>query len=824
MTRERVVLWALQGLLVGLPLLRGGRTPVAVVLGCATVVALLVATIRARAPRPAPGVGVLAAFVALALATTVPLPPLALRVLSPATARLYAEMLPGWPGDGGWSVWRPLALDPWGVTAEVSRLAIAFGAYTVAVAYPWSTVDGPDGDARERVFGRLVLTLVVGGIVVALLGLVQQVLGVLPLADTEALGGRASGPFVNPNHFAAWLEMTIPATLAYLAALAGRVRRRLARSAESGRGIGVRAGRAWISAVIVHQRRLWAPLVTLAALAVMTAAHVASGSRAGSAALLVGLAVTAGGLAARRRTGRRRVTAVALVAVLALASTVPVVAWMHAEGDEHVQAVDGVDASLGSRLAVAVAGVAVVRDHPLVGTGLGSWLHAFRPYQAPPVDGGIWDHAHDDYLELAAETGAAGVALALAFALVVVRAARRRPGTAVAPRSRPPGFEVPEWREALGERTVLRLGLAGGVAALLVHATLDFGLRMPANLVALMLILALLVLTGARRASGGGRAVHLLLATLVVAMLPALADALGGALGWPLSPARSLAAADLALAEAGDAERALVLARRALDRSPADRETHEMLARALGAGADGDAPLRRAIALNPWSSELRDRLAFRLWTRGEREAAADELAESMRRSPYLASHGFLGPDTTASEDPRQLVRVVVDGDTMEVRLAALEAPLAAAVERGLRDALGEAPAGEPRAAIVDDLVTLLEARERWADAAALLRDDADPGADGAVRLAHAARDWVRAGDHQAAEQALLTALLRTPERGELYRLLAVDVYGAQKDFDTAERVLHAGERSAVDILPVYEGVTQVLAQREAARFDDPAAP
>jgi hypothetical protein len=50
------------------------------------------------------------------------------------------------------------------------------------------------------------------------------------------------------------------------------------------------------------------------------------------------------------------------------------------------------------------------------------------------------------------------------------------------------------------------------------------------------------------------------------------------------------------------------------------------------------------------------------------------------------------------------------------------------------------------------------------------------------------------------------------------------VYGAQKDFDTAERVLHAGERSAVDILPVYEGVTQVLAQREAARFDDPASP
>jgi hypothetical protein len=259
--RERIVLWALQALLLGLPLVRGGNAPAAVVLAWPLVTALLALTIRAGGR--APGVGALAAFAGLALATTVPLPPLALRVLSPATARLYAEMLPGWPGDGSWSVWRPLALDPWGVWAEVSRLGVAFGAFAVAVGYPWRAVDGPEEDPRERVFGRLVLTLLAGGLAVALLGLVQQVLGVLPLVGTDALGGRASGPFVNPNHFAAWLELTIPAGLAYLVALGGRVQRRLARAAESGRGIGVRAGRAWISAVIVHQRRLWTPLVTL---------------------------------------------------------------------------------------------------------------------------------------------------------------------------------------------------------------------------------------------------------------------------------------------------------------------------------------------------------------------------------------------------------------------------------------------------------------------------------------------------------------------------------------------------------------------------------
>jgi hypothetical protein len=170
--------------------------------------------------------------------------------------------------------------------------------------------------------------------------------------------------------------------------------------------------------------------------------------------------------------------------------------------------------------------------------------------------------------------------------------------------------------------------------------------------------------------------------------------------------------------------------------------------------------------------------------------------------------------------------VLVEGDDMPVRLAALEPEMAGAIERGLRRALDAVPAGEPRAAIVDDLVALLEARARWSEAAATLAVEADPGIDGATRLAHAARDYVKAGDGAAAEQALVTALLRTPERGELYRELAVNVYGARRDFETAERVLRAGERSAVDVLPVYEGVTEVLAQRESARFDElvPATP
>jgi len=157
---------------------------------------------------------------------------------------------------------------------------------------------------------------------------------------------------------------------------------------------------------------------------------------------------------------------------------------------------------------------------------------------------------------------------------------------------------------------------------------------------------------------------------------------------------------------------------------------------------------------------------------------------------------------------------------MVVRLASLDGPMIDAVERGLRRALDEAPAGPERTRIVNDLVTLLEARGRWRDAAATLAAEAGAGVDGAPNLARAAQNYLKAQDPDAAEQSLLTAVLRMPEDAGLYRDLAVDVYAARGDFPMAESVLKAGERNAVDMLPVYDAVTEVLAKRESTRIGD----
>src|SRR5690606_29522116 len=95
----------------------------------------------------------------------------------------------------------------------------------------------------------------------------------------------------------AWLEMVIPVALAYGVALGGRLYRRIATRAEKGRGMGVRARRAWVAALVANQQRLWPSLIAAVCLLLLWIAHAASASRGGQVALLAGLGVAAAGLA-----------------------------------------------------------------------------------------------------------------------------------------------------------------------------------------------------------------------------------------------------------------------------------------------------------------------------------------------------------------------------------------------------------------------------------------------------------------------------------------------------------------------------------------------
>src|SRR3989441_3270512 len=186
-------------------------------------------------------------------------------------------------------------MDSYGVWAALSRFSIGLGAFLVTVAYPWRAAVEED-DARAVIFDRLLLTLLPAGAVLAGLGLLSEATGI-GTAGASASAGRVSGPFVNPNHFAAWLGMVIPAALAYAVAMTGLVYGRLRQAVDDARAKGTRPRQAWLWALITQQRRLWAPLLTGAALLLMGVAHARSGSRGGMAALLLGLSVASAGIA-----------------------------------------------------------------------------------------------------------------------------------------------------------------------------------------------------------------------------------------------------------------------------------------------------------------------------------------------------------------------------------------------------------------------------------------------------------------------------------------------------------------------------------------------
>src|SRR5207237_417886 len=131
---------------------------------------------------------------------------------------------------------------------------------------------------------------------------------------------------------------------------------------------------------------------------------------------------------------------------------------------------------------------------------------------------------------------------------------------------------------------------------------------------------------------------------------------------------------------------------------------------------------------------------LQLWARGARAEGAAELEESMFRFPSLASHAYLGPaGQLEPHDAGQLIQALDEGDVLGLRLAALEDAMAEAIGRGLDRALREPPPGDERAAIVEDLATLLEARGRWSEAARALVAEADHGAGSARTPARAAR-------------------------------------------------------------------------------------
>jgi O-antigen ligase len=283
---------------------------------------------------------------------------------------------------------------------------------------------------RERKDLQRLSWFVIGfGFLVSLLAIIQHFTSgseIYWLSDLK-IEGDPFGPYVNRNHFAGFIELTLPTGLALMAF----------------RGV---------------KRDLF-PLATLLTI-VPVSAIILSASRAGI--IGIGLEIVVLVLLARSRKAWRGqgATIAAIVALLAIA----VVAWVGtSRAFERFSGTTIHEATLGRRASMFRGAARIFLDHPIKGCGLGTLIDVFPAYENA-YDGKLIDHVHDDYIETLAETGLLGGLCGAIFLWTLYREGRQN-------------FIAEQGHFSRG----LHAGAIMAVSGLLWHSFVDFNLQIPAN-------------------------------------------------------------------------------------------------------------------------------------------------------------------------------------------------------------------------------------------------------------------------------------------------------------------------------------------------------
>jgi O-antigen ligase len=246
---------------------------------------------------------------------------------------------------------------------------------------------------------------------------------------TPRFGGWIYGPYVNHNHYAGLMEMLVPIPLVFAFS-------RYARGKER-----------WAAA---------------SAAAFMGATIFLSGSRGGMIAFGIQVVIFLCFLFREQTTGR----AAFLMTTFLVVSLVSI-AWIG--GSDVTARLSTMSASKHSELAGDIR-FKIDRDtlhmfehRPILGWGLGTFEAVYPQFRSFYTNF-LVDKAHNDYLQLLAETGLVGFALMIWFLLSSFRTALPK---------------IRNWPSNVNG--AVALAALVGISGILVHSFVDFNLEIPAN-------------------------------------------------------------------------------------------------------------------------------------------------------------------------------------------------------------------------------------------------------------------------------------------------------------------------------------------------------
>jgi len=429
------------------------------------------------------------AFLALIVFQMVPLSPSAIKLLSPKTYELYCQNLDGYPGkmmkDGGkrqlfegteligqrlevggetkkiegfFKNWRTLSICPHATRSELLKILSYLGTFLLIINY----VDS------KRKFLRISAVIVVSGIIVAILGIAQKVTEApkiywfwKPLFREDA---SFFGPFVNPNHFAGYIEMVIPLSIGLLVfQWKSLVKDR------------VRSFREFL--INICDEKGCKLVLFFFSIILMVGALFLSHSRAGvisfSCSMMYLLAMVV-----RREKARQNI----FIVVVLLISTFSFLVWMGVrplvEEFSTVQDISR-DYDIQYRFQNWKDSLKLVRDFPVFGVGLEAFPSLFPKYKTSSLQY-YYLYLENDYLQLLCEMGIAGFGIFLWFAVSFVRVVGL-------------GDSKYGGGKVSSIQYISLYGCLTGIIAIMIHSFWDFNIHILSNALLLSMLMGLAI-------------------------------------------------------------------------------------------------------------------------------------------------------------------------------------------------------------------------------------------------------------------------------------------------------------------------------------------
>lgn len=353
---------------------------------------------------------------------------------------------------------RSLSLDPYTTRLVVVQIAALLVYFAAALAF----IDTP---RRLRLMARVIIIF---GFLLAIFAMMQffvspdKIFGIRE--STQSLG---FGPFINRHHFAGYMELTMGLPLGLLLAGAIEGDRRLL--------YGFTAMLMGVALVMTNSR---GGIISLGAeiLFLFTVFLVRHWRRSRSEDGALGQA--------------KRLRAVIVGAALCFALFVGIFAASVFFGGEAslsrlLGTVNADDPTTGRAHFWSVT-LDIIRDHPLVGAGLGAFGVTYTRYD---TRNGLYrlEQAHNDYLQALSDAGIVGLVLGILFVVALFKM----------------GFKRAESKDKF--RRGIATGALAGCFAVLVHSFFDFTLHTTSNALLFLVLAALATINGRVEQVSSGR-------------------------------------------------------------------------------------------------------------------------------------------------------------------------------------------------------------------------------------------------------------------------------------------------------------------------------